>query len=205
MIGYRSSQSKEEFVYEIKKSVFLAESKMVFSVDEAETFVEKIRQKHPKATHHCYAYSLTDQGLKQKAEDDGEPSGTAGLPILRAITMNELENMVLVVTRYFGGIKLGAGGLTRAYMAAATGCIESSGIHIFREYTDLHCKMSYELYNIVLDYIRRRDLEVVNTDFGENVLVSLRIPTENIEKTSTDLTDLSSGTMELTEGKKMFQ
>ena len=103
---------------EIERSKFLSYAIHIESEEQAKEEIAKIKKEHPKATHHCYAYILKD---KQKSNDDGEPSGTAGIPILEIIKQFDLENVLVVVVRYFGGIKLGAGGLIRAY---ARGCKE---------------------------------------------------------------------------------
>lgn len=190
---FKSSQSEYEYKYEVKKSIFLAESKMVLTVEDADDFIKSIKEKHPKATHHVSAYSIIHGGLKQKADDDGEPSGTSAMPILKAIELNGLQNIVIVVTRYFGGIKLGAGGLSRAYMSAATGVIEEFGIREFKEYQDLEIKMDYDIYDIFLNYTKSADVEIVDTEFLEQVSVILRTKLENVDNLNSSIMDLSSG------------
>lgn len=173
--------------------MFLAESKMVLTAEDADDFIKSIKAKHPKATHHVSAYSIIHGGLKQKADDDGEPSGTSAMPILKAIELNGLQNIVIVVTRYFGGIKLGAGGLSRAYMAAATGVIEEFGIREFKEYKDLEIQMDYDIYDIFLNYTKSADVEIIDTEFLEKVSVILRTKLENVDNINSEILDLSSG------------
>ena len=114
------------FQIEIEKSKFLGYAIAINNEEDAKNEINKIKKEHPKATHHCYAYVLKD---KQKSNDDGEPAGTAGIPILEIIKQFDLENVLIVVVRYFGGIKLGAGGLVRAYARSAKEVLLISKIH----------------------------------------------------------------------------
>ncbi len=191
---FKSVQSTEEFRYEIKKSIFLAEARMIQSEEDAIEFINHVKEKHPKATHHCYAYTFDVGGLREKAEDDGEPSGTAGLPILKALKMNELQNCMIVVTRYFGGIKLGAGGLTRAYMSSATGVIEEAGIRSFKTFYDIMIDVGYDLYDILLNYINNAAIQILDTEFFEDVKVVVTVPEKSKDKFISDVADLTSGT-----------
>lgn len=129
--------------YEVKKSVFIADVAPVASGEEATDFLRRIKKEFPDARHHVYAYRAGTSPMEQRYSDDGEPSGTAGMPVLDVILHRELEDMICVVTRYFGGILLGTGGLTRAYSTAASQGIEAAGI--------LHMKM-LEQYLVKLDY-----------------------------------------------------
>jgi uncharacterized YigZ family protein len=129
--------------YEVKKSVFIADVTPVGSGEEATEFIRRIKKEFPDARHHVYAYRAGDEVVEQRYSDDGEPQGTAGMPVLDVIRHQELEDLVCVVTRYFGGILLGTGGLTRAYSTAASQGIEAAG----------PCKMALlELYHVKLDY-----------------------------------------------------
>lgn len=111
------------FELEINKSKFLAYRLELSSLDEVKPFLEKLKKEHKKARHFCYAYVFNRDGVYEKCNDDGEPSGTAGYPILNVIKKKNLTNTLVVVVRYFGGIKLGAGGLTRAYTKACAGVL----------------------------------------------------------------------------------
>jgi len=118
-----------EISFEEKKSKFIAYIKPVYSKEEAEHFIEKIKRMHPQATHNCSAYAIKENGKEFfKTDDDGEPSGTAGKPMGDIIQYMEVQNLVVVVTRYFGGIKLGAGGLIRNYAKACKLAILEAGI-----------------------------------------------------------------------------
>lgn len=113
----------ESFELEINKSKFIAYKLDLSSVTEVKPFLEKLKKEHKKARHFCYAYVFNKEGISEKCSDDGEPQGTAGYPILNVIKKKSLTNVLVVVVRYFGGIKLGAGGLTRAYTKACAGVL----------------------------------------------------------------------------------
>ena len=113
----------EKFELEINKSRFLAYKLELNSVEDVKPFIEKLKKEHKKARHFCYAYVFNKDGVSEKCSDDGEPGGTAGYPILNVIKKKGLTNVLVVVVRYFGGIKLGAGGLTRAYTKACAGVL----------------------------------------------------------------------------------
>ena len=152
------------FQIEIEKSKFLGYAISINNEEDAKNEINRIRKEHPKATHHCYAYVLKD---KQKSNDDGEPAGTAGIPILEIIKQFDLENVLIVVVRYFGGIKLGAGGLVRAYARSAKEVLLVSKIHEIKTlptydlvfdynyilknyYTATHCILHMQLLNSLL-------------------------------------------------------
>ena len=128
--------------YEVKKSVFIADVAPVHSGEEATDFLRKIKKEFPDARHHVYAYRAGDEVVEQRYSDDGEPQGTAGMPVLEVIRHQDLQDLC-VVTRYFGGILLGTGGLTRAYSTAASQGVEAAG----------PCRMAIlELFHVKLDY-----------------------------------------------------
>lgn len=114
----------ENFLLEINKSKFFAYKYDLNSVDEVKDIINSLKKEHKKARHFCYAYVFNKDMISEKCSDDGEPSGTAGYPILNVIKKKNLTNILVVVVRYFGGIKLGAGGLTRAYTKACAGVLD---------------------------------------------------------------------------------
>ena len=115
---------KQEHFYEINKSKFYAYLYEINRVEEFKNLLEKLKKEHKKATHICYAYIVDDEGAKEKAYDDGEPKGTAGLPMLNVLKKKNLRNIAVFVVRYFGGVKLGAGGLVRAYTKSVSGLFD---------------------------------------------------------------------------------
>ena len=141
--SWKTVASQARIEYEVKKSVFIADVAPVHSGEEATDFLRKIKKEFPDARHHVYAYRAGDEVVEQRYSDDGEPQGTAGMPVLEIIRHQELEDVICVVTRYFGGILLGTGGLTRAYSTSAAQGIEAAG----------PCRMAIlELYHVKLDY-----------------------------------------------------
>ena len=123
MLEYKTINGYAQTEWEVQKSRFISYVNHIENETQAQDFVNQIRKKHFDATHNCYAYIIGEHSDTQKSNDDGEPSGTAGVPILEVLKKNELSDVVVVVTRYFGGIKLGAGGLIRAYGKTATICL----------------------------------------------------------------------------------
>ncbi|SCS30287.1 YigZ family protein [Staphylococcus caeli] len=138
---------KKEHMIEnvISKSRFIAHIKPVETEDEAKAFIDQVKQEHREATHNCSAYTVGDQMNIQKANDDGEPSGTAGVPMLEILKKLEIHNVCVVVTRYFGGIKLGGGGLIRAYSGAVRDVIYDTGRVALRPAIPTTVTISYDL------------------------------------------------------------
>lgn len=131
---FRISQAGQIFPLIIKKSKFIASASPISSRIDANQFLEKIRDQQRKANHHCYAYRILEKGgILQKEDDDGEPSGTAGQPILYVLEKQQIINTIIIVSRYFGGIKLGKGGLVRAYSKATTNLIKIIGLESVNE------------------------------------------------------------------------
>ena len=146
----------------INKSRFLGFAKFVENAEHAEEFIQEIRKKYSDARHVCFAYRLL---ITSKASDDGEPSGTAGRPILQVLEKQNLYNVVLVVVRYFGGIKLGAGGLLRAYTGTATSCLENSQKIMYYRSNICKIKLDYNKYQPFLKQIENRFVVITNTNF----------------------------------------
>ena len=178
---------------EEKKSIFIGHATPVRNEDEARAFIESKRREYHDATHNCYAY-LLNNGAVARYSDDGEPSGTAGVPILNVVKMSGATDLAVVVTRYFGGILLGAGGLVRAYTSAAKIAVDASGLAVFEEYSLAKITVTYSDYQRLTVALARIGATEENSDFGEDVtLISA------IEKArARELFDLVS---ELTYGK----
>lgn len=155
----------------VKKSKFISESFVVNSVEEANEVLIDIRKKYWDATHNCYAYRIND--LLKKCSDDGEPSKTAGYPILDVIDKKNIDNCLVVITRYFGGTLLGTGGLVKAYTDAAVACINNSVIaeKNIGYKTKIIC--SYEQYGEINHFINEEKIYVESTDFLEKVTINL--------------------------------
>lgn len=157
-------------LYEIQKSKFFSFAYPVFDVARALEIVNKISREHKDATHVCYAYVL-DNPKSEKCSDDGEPSGTAGKPMLELIKKKKLSNVLLVVVRYFGGIKLGAGGLVRAYTTASNMALEKASIRNFYEVKKYSVSCQISIGTKVLNIIQTIGGEVLSSVYGERVEV----------------------------------
>ena len=178
---------------EEKKSIFIGHVTPVRNEDEARAFIESKRREYHDATHNCYAY-LLNNGAVARYSDDGEPSGTAGVPILNVVKMSGATDLAVVVTRYFGGILLGAGGLVRAYTSAAKIAVDASGLAVFEEYSLAKITVTYSDYQRLTVALARIGATEENCDFGENVTLISAIEKARVR----ELFDLVS---ELTYGK----
>lgn len=163
-----------------KRSVFIGYAAPVGSESEAREFVAKIKKKHSDARHNVSAYILS--GGVMHSSDDGEPSGTAGVPVLEVIKKSGIENAVVVVTRYFGGILLGAGGLLRAYSAAARAAIEAAGVSVYEKFDVCKLKCSYGDYNDVMYRLDKFTVKIDETSFSSDITVAFSVLSEEKER-----------------------
>ena len=178
--------------YEVNKSKFLAHVRHVETEEAARDFVLMIRKKYFDATHNCSAWILGERGDKQKSNDDGEPGGTAGNPILETIKKNELTDCAIVVTRYFGGIKLGAGGLIRAYSHTAALGIANSKLVRMTTFKKISLTLEYNFLATVENYLRNKKIRVANTDYADVVTQELLLLPEQVESFLFELNDLTA-------------
>lgn len=173
-----------EIEFEEKKSKFIGYIKPVFSREEAENFIKKIKNLHPNATHNCSAYKININNLEYfKIDDDGEPSGTAGKPMGDILNYMEVTNLVVVATRYFGGIKLGAGGLVRAYAKVAKLAINEAEITEFIEKINLILEFSYEKIEDINKLLKDYEAEIIEKSFLEKAIYKVRVKKEFYDST----------------------
>lgn len=180
------------FEITIDKSTFLGYAKRVTNEKDAVDFINSIKKKHSDARHNVYAYVLKDTNTTRYS-DDGEPAGTAGMPVLDIIRKTGFTDAVIVVTRYFGGILLGKGGLVRAYTAAAKGAAENAGIITYTEYTEFKVVCSYADHEKIRYECQFFDIIEDGIDYGENVTLSLAIKTPSFEQFDKKLSEISAG------------
>lgn len=204
MEDYKTVLSPDQTEIEIKKSRFI---NMVFHIEaeeEAEAILAEIRKKHYKATHVCWAYVLNSNPRRQKASDDGEPAGTAGKPILEVIDHRDLKDVLVVVIRYFGGIKLGTGGLIRAYGGGASDVLNHCSV-IKKQFSDqLQVVVSYSSYGGLSNGLLEREVIPVKEDFGENVTLSFEIPVAGTAAFLAWIEDKTNGTASVIQGQPAF-
>ena len=194
MKNYRTVADEEIFSaeYEIKKSRFIAHVKHVETEESAREFLQAIRKKYFDATHNCSAWILGEGGNLQKSNDDGEPGGTAGNPILETIKKNDLTNTAVVVTRYFGGIKLGAGGLIRAYSHTAALGLDAAKILRMTTFQKISLTLEYNFLAMVENFLRKKNIRVESSDYADVVTLNILILPAQVENFLIDLTDLTA-------------
>ena len=182
--------SSDEFI--VKKSRFIGYVKPVKTQEEALEFINEIKSKHWDATHNVYAYTLREGGVR-RFSDDGEPQGTAGIPSLDVLLKEEVVDCCVVVTRYFGGIMLGAGGLVRAYSHGAKIALDAGGIITMSLCKIVRVKTDYNFYGRLVPLICEEGGIVEDTQFTDNVEVTFRIPQDKVPFFESRLVDISCG------------
>lgn len=174
-----------------KKSKFISSAFVAETVEQAEKIVAAVKARYPDATHNCYAY-VTEKGVVQRFSDDGEPSGTAGMPILNVINKLLVTNVLVIVTRYFGGIKLGAGGLVRAYSQAAADVMTKAGKAIYVMGSRGTIEVDYDDYAVVERAILQMGCEIVKKSFDKGVVIEV-ITKKEWNEIETLITDMCRG------------
>ena len=178
---------------EIKRCRFIAAAKGELDQDGAEAFVKSIKKKYPDATHNCYAYVADELGNIARFSDDGEPGGTAGQPILDVIKKQGLKKTAIVVTRYFGGIKLGAGGLVGAYSEAASDVLGLATILEKKECKRVAVKCDYSTFSAVEKYLFKTECKPLGFDYGDEVSGKIVIPLDGVQAFAAAITEITSG------------
>jgi len=192
----------EDEFYE-KKSHFIGRVWPVETEEEALEKIQAMKKQHYDATHNCWAYIIKDGAVR--FSDDGEPGGTAGMPMLQVLQREGLYNIVCVVTRYFGSILLGAGGLVRAYTKGAKIAVDAAGRSMKRVWTVVYLPCPYTFYERVKLLIAESGGIIRETEFGAEVELELLFPEANVEAFFEKLTDMTSGTVEGMETGKEYR
>jgi uncharacterized YigZ family protein len=188
----------------IQKSRFIGHVRRVSSEEEARSIIDAISKEHWKANHNCYAYVVGEDSGIQKASDNGEPAGTAGVPILEVIKKKNLRDTLIVVTRYFGGIKLGAGGLIRAYSKTASAAISASGIVERLAMKVFAIKIDYSLYGTIENALRETPYLTQNATFTDIVTIEIAVRTDEADIFTGWMTNLCNGACSITELGETF-
>ena len=194
---YRTVKEFNSDEYIVKRSRFIGYAKPVTTVDEANAFIAEIKSKHWDATHNVYAYILREGGVKRYS-DDGEPQGTAGVPVLDVLEKENVVDVVVVVTRYFGGILLGGGGLVRAYSHSAKIGLDSAKIITMALCLDLEVKCDYTFYGKLGAFLANEGAVILDTQFTDEVKVAFRIKSDFLNELNKKLTELSNGRVSAT-------
>lgn len=190
--SYRTVRAAAEAGFTEKKSRFIGTVAPVGTAEEAEEFLRTVRARHRDARHHCFAFRLRDGGLR-RFSDDGEPRGTAGRPILETLILESLENVMAVVTRYFGGVLLGTGGLFRAYQEGCRRAVAAAEIVTMRKATELRLSAEYACYEKLRRLLTDHEVLVLATDFGKEVSQRLMMPSSRVERFLGEVRETSAG------------
>lgn len=187
-----------------KKSRFIANIKSVESVEEAQAYIEEIKKKYWDARHNCSAFSVGVERVTTRCNDDGEPSGTAGKPILEVISGSGVHNIVIVVSRYFGGTLLGTGGLVRAYTDAARAGIENSDIVEKVPGKRMELSMDYTDLGKVQYLLAQNEVLIEETEYTDKVIIYALFPEEEKEMLKKKIIEATSGRVGIQEGEEVY-
>lgn len=202
-MGYLTIKDRAEASFIEKHSEFIGYLAPVTTNDDAVAFINEIKSKHRKATHNVYAYILRDDNIVRYS-DDGEPQGTAGVPVLDVLKKRGLTDICCVVTRYFGGILLGGGGLVRAYSHATSIAVDSASIMDMCSCYQLKFSMDYTLYGKVNYILPNFDIKILDTNFSNCVTITLLVKVERFEELNKKLIDVSNGSIVVEKSQEMF-
>ncbi|HBF4558348.1 YigZ family protein [Clostridioides difficile] len=204
MSNYRTLHEFGTDEITIEKSVFIGYAKPIKSEEEALEFINEIKKKHKDATHNVWAYTVGKNMNIQRYSDDGEPQGTAGIPTLEVIKKEDLRDVVVVVTRYFGGTKLGAGGLVRAYTKGAKLGLEAGKIIYKVMYQEVKVKIDYTQLGKVQNELMNLGYFIKDTVYEDNVEIVVYSRLEDVEKLSEKMIDITSGTGKIILGEEFY-
>ncbi|MBO0994676.1 YigZ family protein [Bacillus sp. SD088] len=202
--SYFTVKQRGEHEIVIQKSRFIAHLARVETEEEAQNFIQEIKKQHWSATHNCSAYLIGEQDQIQKANDDGEPSGTAGVPMLEVLKKRELKDIVVVVTRYFGGIKLGAGGLIRAYGGATSEGLNAVGVVERIRTTLMHVKADYTWLGKLENELRGSTYPLKDIHYTDSVILDVYVQDADIPAFTDWITDMTSAQVDISEGEKVY-
>lgn len=189
---------------EIKKSRFILHVARINSEEEAREFVAKISHEHRKANHNVWTYVLGDRDEIQRYSDDGEPAGTAGVPMLEVLKNNQVHNVVAIVTRYFGGIKLGAGGLIRAYAGTVADGLVNIGLVELVSRTSILLSVSYSAYDSLKYWLDSNDHLITNTEYTTGVDITVPVLPDEVSDFEEQVSDLLNGQVTFTHGDEQI-
>ena len=203
-MNYSTVYAKTEASFTERKSEFIGYIAPVKTPDEGVSFISEVREKHRKATHNVYAYILRDNNISRYS-DDGEPQGTAGVPVLDVLQKEGLTDVCCVVTRYFGGILLGGGGLVRAYSHSAKIAVDAAQRMIMCSCYKVDFSVDYNLYGKITYILPEFEVKILDTVFESDVRISLLIKSEKYEGFEKKLIDLCSGNVNLSKSNELFE
>ena len=201
---YNTVKTTGEHEIIIEKSRFIAQIARAESEEEAQEFIQAIKKKHWNATHNCSAYLIGENDQIQKANDDGEPSGTAGVPILEVLKKRNLKDTVVVVTRYFGGIKLGAGGLIRAYGKSTSEGLNAVGVVERRLVQTMHVKIDYTWLGKLEKELRASVYPIKEIHYLDTVEIEVYVDEEKVQAFTEWMVELTNGQGQIVGGEQVY-
>ncbi|RAS87649.1 YigZ family protein [Priestia endophytica] len=201
---YYTAKEQGEHEIIIQKSRFICHVQRVKTEEEAQNFIQDIKKTHWNATHNCSAYLVGERDQFQKANDDGEPSGTAGVPMLEVLKKRDLKDTVVVVTRYFGGIKLGAGGLVRAYSKSTSEGLNAVGIVKRTLMKVMHIKVDYTWLGKLENELRTSTYKLKNMNYAEDVEFEVYVEEPRIDSFVEWMTELTNAQAIIEEGENTY-
>lgn len=193
---------KDEYI--VEKSVFIGHAKPVTSEEEARAFIDEMKAKYKDATHNVWAYTIGQSMNIQRYSDDGEPQGTAGIPTLELIKKEDLRDVVVVVTRYFGGVKLGAGGLVRAYTKGAKIGLEAAKIVEKKLFRRISIACDYTLLGKLKNELAGNEYQLEDILYTDNVTIVVNCEFDRIDDLKNLATEISSGQADIIDGEEMY-
>lgn len=204
MQSYKTVKQYGEGEIEEKKSRFLGKVKPVSTEEEAIAFIESIKKQYWDARHNCYAFIIGENSESIRCSDDGEPSGTAGKPMLEVLQNNGLKNVVAVVTRYFGGTLLGTGGLVRAYTQATQAALEEAQVATMTLMSVLAIKTDYNAVGKIKYMFAQADILVQNEEYGVDVTITIAVPLSEKEAMQKKIVEATNGKVSIEEREQVF-
>lgn len=200
---YKSIYAESSDSFVVEKSEFIGHICPVRTEEEAMAYIDKIRSENRKARHNCYAYVLTEDNITRYS-DDNEPQGTAGLPILDVIKKNGLADVVIVVTRYFGGILLGKGGLTRAYSTGASLAVAAAKVMEMQPAFLAEISCEYSFYDKISHALLSFNVRISDTEYSDKVKITLAVPSQDYEGMAAKLRDITNGSATISKSSEIL-
>ncbi|MDD3225182.1 MAG: YigZ family protein [Clostridium sp.] len=203
-MNFYTIKDEAVFEFEEKKSVFIGSIKRVETENEAKEFIEQVKSTHKDAKHNVFAYIIGENKEIQRCSDNGEPQGTAGVPVLEVIKKNNLTNVIIVVTRIFGGILLGTGGLVRAYTKAAAESVKKGNIVLKVLGIPIYVTANYDLLGKLQYTFEQKKWHVENIEYTDKVKIEIRFAKEDIESAEKMILDTCSGNCSFIKGEERY-
>ncbi len=200
---YKTIKGTEVSEFEVDKSVFITTAKHVESEEEALTFIDEIREKYKDANHNCTAYIINEKPEIKRYNDDGEPQGSAGLPMLSVLEKEEVTNVAVVVTRYFGGKLLGKGGLIRSYTKGVADTVGPNALYK-RDYLRVELILSYNILGQIENYLNEEKYQVINKSYTDEVSFEIYVRRDKFDKFYEDLVNMTSANIKINKKEELM-